>query len=387
MLPTQADAADFRSDSYAVVGPGETIDDDLYIAGNTVEILGNVRGDVFAAGQTIIVQGNVEGGLTAAGSSIVVNGQVGRGARLAGNSVSVTGRTERDLLAFAGKVSVDNEAMIGGDLQYGGGSLVMSGDVGRDLRGSGGAIDIDGRVGRNVELSDTSSFRLGENARILGSLAYSGAKEGTISTGARVGDNRGFTPVPREQPATNPVGTAINLIWGVLRSFLGLAVLGLLLVWLLPRPIERARQALAEAPAQSFGIGCVTLLLAPPVVLTLLVLGILLGTVQLPAVLTALITVGVSVAGVIVGLEIGELLLRATGSKAPVWLEALIGAAVLTVLGALPVVGWIFTGISAVLGFGAILYALQKEIRSERSPSLPTGVMESQQINSAPGTA
>lgn len=372
MTPLPAAAAEFRTGTNTVIGPGEVIDDDLYVAGNTIEILGTVRGDVFAAGQNIIVQGTIEGGLSAAGSSIVINGKIGRSARLAGSSISVGGQIERDLLVAGATISAGSGSRIGRDLLFGGASLAMAGEVGRDLRGNGGDIEINGRVGRNVELTDTSSVKLGDGARIAGILTYTGAKEATIATGAEVRDNRGFTPVTRERPAVNPIATTIEYLWGILRSFIGLAVLGLLLVWLLPRPIERARQTLAGAPAQSFGIGFIALLFAPPAIVILFILGLLLGTAQLPAVLTALVTVGVSVAGVIVGLEIGRLVLQATGKKdGPAWVEVLIGAAFLTALGALPLVGWIFTGISAALGFGAMLYGLIQAARLGRPTAAP----------------
>src|SRR3954447_16122798 len=116
--PIPAAAADFRSGSDTVIGPDETIEDDLYITGNSIQILGTVRGDVFAAGQTVIVQGNIEGGLTAAGSSIEIRGHVGRGARIAGGTVVVTGQIERDLLVAAGTASILSASRIAGDLAF-----------------------------------------------------------------------------------------------------------------------------------------------------------------------------------------------------------------------------------------------------------------------------
>jgi hypothetical protein len=45
---TSAFAAEVRQGETVVVGPNETIDDDLYAFGTTVTVLGTVNGDVFA---------------------------------------------------------------------------------------------------------------------------------------------------------------------------------------------------------------------------------------------------------------------------------------------------------------------------------------------------
>src|SRR5205814_1220109 len=49
-LPLQASAADLRQGSDVTVGPGETINDDIYAGAGTVSISGTVNGNVIAGG-------------------------------------------------------------------------------------------------------------------------------------------------------------------------------------------------------------------------------------------------------------------------------------------------------------------------------------------------
>jgi hypothetical protein len=48
-LPLEAAAADLRQGSEVTVGPGETVNDDIYAGGGTISIQGTVNGNVFAA--------------------------------------------------------------------------------------------------------------------------------------------------------------------------------------------------------------------------------------------------------------------------------------------------------------------------------------------------
>src|SRR2546423_10440805 len=52
-LPLQAAAADLRQGPRVTVGTGQTINDDIYAAGGTIRLDGNVNSSVIAAGSTI----------------------------------------------------------------------------------------------------------------------------------------------------------------------------------------------------------------------------------------------------------------------------------------------------------------------------------------------
>ena len=73
-LASPVSAADFRSGDDVVIGANEVIDDDLFAAGNRVEINGTVTGDLWATGSEVIVNGEVEGSVFIAGQTLAVNG-------------------------------------------------------------------------------------------------------------------------------------------------------------------------------------------------------------------------------------------------------------------------------------------------------------------------
>src|SRR2546421_12696386 len=78
-LPLQAAAADLRQGSDVTVGPGETVNDDIYAGAGTVSIDGTVNGSVIAGGGTITVTGTVTRDLIVGGGTINVSGHIGGG--------------------------------------------------------------------------------------------------------------------------------------------------------------------------------------------------------------------------------------------------------------------------------------------------------------------
>src|SRR5258708_13328889 len=82
LAPIEVSAAETRGGQTANVGPAETIDDDLYLAGGTVDDRGTVRGDLIAAGGTIQVTGPVADNVIAAGGTTTLTSRVGPSVRL-----------------------------------------------------------------------------------------------------------------------------------------------------------------------------------------------------------------------------------------------------------------------------------------------------------------
>ena len=69
---TSVEAVEFDDDG--IIEAGVVIDDDLFIASDTVEINGEINGDVFAGGTVVIVNGTINGSLAVGAQSIQVNG-------------------------------------------------------------------------------------------------------------------------------------------------------------------------------------------------------------------------------------------------------------------------------------------------------------------------
>lgn len=368
--PGQAAAADFRSGTTVIIGPSESIDSDLYIAGTTVQIEGTVRGDVFAAGQTVIIAGRVEGGVTAAGGTVEIRGQVTRGVRAAAGAVRVEGQIVRDLLVAAGSVDIASSARIGGDVVLSAGSAAVAGAVEGSLLGSAGEMQLTGTVSRNVDL-DVGGLTVGPSAQIGGSLRYRGERDAVIQQGAQIADNRGR--IPSAAPAQpSPLQSALGVILGMVRSFLGLVALGL--VWLLvaPASLRSTLRHMRDAPLPSLGVGFLSAVVVPWAIILLLVAAILFGLGPLLAVVAALFALGLAVAGVVVAFWLGGWVLRLLQQEELDWLALLIGSAILAVVSAVPFFGGLIGIAVAIFGLGGVVLAAWGARRAASTTLVPS---------------
>src|SRR5262245_44602399 len=153
-LAPRAVAFEGRSGDRVIIGAGEVIDDDLYVAATNVTIDGTIKGDLVMAGQTLTLNGTVEGNLIAAGQSVIINGTVGDSARVAAQAVLVDSKAKigRDLVFFGYSLETRNGSAITRDAFAGGYQALLGGAVGRDLKGALQGLELRGTIGRDVKI-------------------------------------------------------------------------------------------------------------------------------------------------------------------------------------------------------------------------------------------
>jgi cytoskeletal protein CcmA (bactofilin family) len=359
MLATPVMAFDGRTGDTVVIGSGEVIDDDLYVAGSTVSIDGTVNGDVLAVGNKIIVNGRINGDLIAAGASVTVNGEVTGAVRIAGATLEVKGNVGGDVAAVGKSLSLASTAGIGNDLVVAAANASIDSPVGGDIFGGGGEITLSNTVGGNVKLS-VDSLTLLYNASIGGDLIYTSPNEADIKAGAQiVGAINHKLPPPEEREGGIGIG-------GKIVGFLMALALGIVIIVLAPKRMLAITDAIRNQPWHSLGWGAVLLFVTPiaALIVCLTVVGVPIGLIGL-----ALYGIAVYISHIITSLLIGRLIIgtlrRMEGAEGRGILigSLALGLVILTLLTMIPYIGF-FVGLAAVLfGFGAILVA-ERQLRA-----------------------
>lgn len=148
-----AQAGEFvEGDPDATVGEGEIIEDDLFIAGQTVRVEGMVEGDLFAAGETVIISGVVEGNLFAAANEILFSGEVYGSAHVAGYAITLEDGAfiGHNLYLGAFSLLAENQSTIDRSVYVGAYQVVLNGEVGRDVTAGVAAFEVNGYVNGDV---------------------------------------------------------------------------------------------------------------------------------------------------------------------------------------------------------------------------------------------
>jgi cytoskeletal protein CcmA (bactofilin family) len=323
-----------RSGREVTIAAGETVQGDLIASAGTVRIDGRVDGDLVASGGQVIVAGTVTGDVLAGAGSTTISGEVGGNLRAGTGQARIEGRVGEDVLLGVGQATVASGAQIGGDLIFGAGRMQMDGAVAGSVLGSTGNYTRGGSVG---------------------------------------GSERVNVGQPEEQREPTLADRTLD----ALRRYVSILVIGVLLLWLLPRVIRGAADAARGRPLVSFGVGilgfiAVFVLLVAVILVTVLVaialgllgLGSLTGVTVFGGILVAAIIVFLFVLAVAfaaqatVGLGLGRLLFRGEGRSFLGGLGALaLGVLVVVLVAAIPVAGGWLEALLVLLGLGALLMA------------------------------
>lgn len=114
LSPTITSAATISED-HAVISKNQTINDDLFISGGEVEILGTVNGDVYAAGGEVLINGLVKGDVLVAGGEVTIKGTVENNVRAAGGQITISqAKIGRNLSVAGGEITVSDDTKVTG---------------------------------------------------------------------------------------------------------------------------------------------------------------------------------------------------------------------------------------------------------------------------------
>jgi cytoskeletal protein CcmA (bactofilin family) len=322
-----------RSGQEVTVPAEETVQGDLIASAGRVRIDGRVDGDLVATGGEVTVAGTVTGDVLAAAGSTTISGEVGGDVRAATGQARIEGRVGEDLVLGAGQATVAQGAQIGGDLVVGAGRLRLDGAVTGSVLGAAGNYTRTGSIG--------------------------GSEQVTVQ------------PPERERTLTD---RGLDL----LRRYASILVVGVLLLWLLPRAFRGAADAVRGRALVSLGVGIlgvigVVVLLVLVILVTVLV-AVGLGLLGLGPLVGAAVFGGTLAAGIVaflffvavafgaqatVGLGLGRLLFRGPRrSLLKAFVGLAIGVAVVVLLSAIPVAGGWLEALLVLLGLGALLLVL-----------------------------
>ena len=273
-------------------------------------------------------------------------------------------------VVFGGSFTLESGQVLDGDLVVFGGSVDL--EAGSVVQGNillmGGIARIDGQVqGDLVLLGGVAG--LGPKAVIDGNAVTLGgnldrAPGSTIAGDIVAGDEFSF-PFNFNLPSTTRVvpfeafrfrySPLLDVLWFGLRSLL-VAALATIVVMFWPEPTARAARAVVAQPVLSGGLGLLTFVVAP-VLLLVLAITIILSPVSL---LAAVLLVVAGVFGwIAIGREVGERLVKALNwdlhPAAAAGLGTLTLSLVVGGIGLIPCVGWMVGFVVVAIALGAVL--------------------------------
>jgi hypothetical protein len=240
------------------------------------------------------------------------------------------------LVVFGGNVNVESGATIQKDLVVFGGNVEMDGQLQGDAFVMGGNI------------------RLGPNAIVEGDVASPGGNI-TRDPGAQIRGNQVSEVGPffsRGFDFNWASWTLGSVVWSVFQA-LAMSAVAVLIALFAPEYMRRTAGAIIQRPLESGGLGILTLILLPFVLIITII------TCIGPLVIGLLAIAALALGWVALGYELGRRMARAFNQDWTIVLEAWVGTLSLGVgaslIGIVPCVGWLVPLVLGGVGLGAVL--------------------------------
>ncbi|MDP3836611.1 MAG: polymer-forming cytoskeletal protein [bacterium] len=352
--PFIADAAEVKSQNNIYVPAGETIDGNLYAAGNNITIDGEIKGDLIAAAQTITVNGRLDGDLIAAAQTITINGEINGNVRIAANSASLNGVVARNVNFIGNSIALGKNARVGWDLLSAAMNTDIMGVIDGNVYGEGDNIILSGKIGKNFSfLSDNRNrnITLAPQATINGNLTYGEGTNINIQDGASVAGE--VNPVKQESKSGSK---AMNKLWSIIYSIFAAIVIGLVIIKPGRKIALGMNNIIRQQPGMVFVWGLLTFLVVPmgALILIFTIIGAPLAIILLGLWLMML-WIGKIITAIFVGQTLVARFSRGEENSKTLTVGLMIGVIILWLLFAIPFVGWLISLAATCLGTGALI--------------------------------
>jgi hypothetical protein len=310
------DSSNFRFGRTVMVAPDETMKEGLVAAGADVEVFGTIEEGLKAFGANVVISGDVYGELIVFGSNVVLSGKFHKKVRGAASNLILSGTFDDTVEVVAAKISLTPTAVLKGDFFYS--TPVLNQQAGSQILGK--TI----RKGLMTRKKEIEQWRQ-RGAKVAASLAF--------------------------------------YLWVL--SFPAFLIVGILLHYSFPKKTDAIVTTISETPWKSTGVGFVFLVVVP--------VGIVISFFTLVGIPTGIIAgllylIFLYVSRVYMGVWIGRKLLgliKKSLGKAFFW-PFVLGSVILTLLGLVPFVGWLFRLFFLLISLGAMWRVVWKTVLLEK---------------------
>lgn len=274
-----------------------------------------------------------------------------------------------NLAVIGGTATLDEGSIMTGDVFLTGGTLTVSGTVNGDFIAIGGAVNIEDTADINGNISLIgATIKKSPLAEINGEITEQSPKFFDFNL-----DN----PQAIDFPFTARTSLLTKMLKASLQA-LAMAALAVILGLLLPQQIKRVADTISKEPLVTGGVGLLSVVVAP-ILLVLLTITVIL----IPVTILGTLLVGLAVlfGWVAIGFEIGQ---RLSVLFKTTWHPSIAAGIGVLLLGLvtgfatlIPCIGWLIGMIVAILGLGAVIISrfgstkYANKVAQAVSPSTP----------------
>jgi len=357
-IPMAAKAYSMEASDNIYIGKNETIEGNLYAAGQSITVDGTVNGDIIGAAQTITVSGTVNGDIIGAAQTINFSGDVKGNIRVAANYLNINGSVGRNLNAFSAVAVLSQNSKVSWDTLIFADVAEIRGIIEGNLHGAVSSAIIAGKIGRDVDLKiegqkGGQSLVIDKEAVIAGNLNYTSKNDANIESASSVTGQ-----INKTQPQKAAFDWS-TFVWMKMLGIFSALLVAFALWFLWKNGIEKNLSKIKNKWGLSLLNGLIILgvLLISCIILAITFIGLPLA-ILLAAIGAILFYLGKVVVAIFIGNFVMSFITRKKFPTAAI----VLGVVIIWMLCSIPFVGWLIGFASALLGGGVLAETLKEKL-------------------------
>lgn len=355
LLVSTTYAAQMESGETVVLSKDVVIEDNYFVAGETVTISGTILGDLYVAGGTVNIEGVVEGDLYIAGGRVDIRGSVGEDVIVAGGQISISGDVIDDVTAVGGSIAIADSAVIGDSVVAAGGDITIFSPIPGSATFAAGNVEIANTIEGDV-VAAVGNLTLTPNGSITGDVTYYSENEINIPQDATVsGDILRKEPPQYKEKMEQDVEDVKNTARGAsmtlkIINLISALLVGFLVIHFFPKYVGHVTARVSGSPWQSVGVGLLFLFILPIVIILLFV-----TVIGMPIALILLFTYFfyIYLAKIFVSIMLAATVLNYFKKKYSMVVTLAIGLILYLLVTSIPLIGWLVSFVAVIVGVGA----------------------------------
>lgn len=356
-IPAGASAAGiatFSADRSLIAGtpsPGNSS-----VAGASVIVAAPIGGDLSGVGGSLVVTAPVAGDALLVGGSVQSRAKIGGDLRVLGGSVAVEKPVSGDFFAIG--ASVDDLGRIAGSTFVIGANVTLAGGVGGPVTIYANNVALAGDFAGDIRIVASGRVALAASTTVRGMFSYQAPEPAVIPASASLLGGVGYesTSFLASSELTHKLALASLGIFLVVRLLAALILAGLLaglFPWLGEAVAARGASGSFRSILLTIFLGFAAFVAVPILALIFALTLIGIGLAILLGVCYALLAL---LSYLYAGILVGNLLARRFSSRnAVLWRDGVIGMFLFSLVGLIPVVGWIWTSVLMSFAAGALI--------------------------------
>lgn len=333
-----------------------TVNAKVVEAADNVTIKEEANSSKFAVANEIKNTAKIDGIFIATGNSIANEGNISYGA-IAGNDISVEGTVEKDLFIAGNSVNLKKDAIITRDVFIAANIVNIDTNIGHNIRIAAANVDLSDVTINGSATIYADKITFNENTKINGSLTYykdtsvEGLNEKNVG---KINVKEVKTPSKKEQIKA----TVLDSLTTIASRFISLLLI-LIIFAKIPKKLNEEKISV-ETVGYSLLKGFGTLIIVPFIALVFIFSSIF---TPLSLILLALYVVALYLSNLVTSYIVGSSILKVLKKKPNLYLEALIGVALIEILGYIPIIGALIAIASVLFGLGVIYNLIRSLIK------------------------